>query len=420
MKALLTSLVCAAFLFAPACSGPNAREPAAVSPVVELASVERKDVPVYAEWIGSLDGMVNAAIRAQVTGYLQRQAYNEGAFVRKGQLLFEIDARPFDAALLQARGQLAQAKGQLAQAHAQLSQAQAQRSKAESDQQRTQLDADRYTSLATGDAVSQQDVDNAVQNNLSAGAQVVAAKAQVETAKAQIEAANAAVEAAQAAVEAAQINLSFTKLTAPIDGVAGQAQIQIGNLVSPSAGPVTTVSTLDPMRVYFAVSEQEYLAFARSADGANPEAAMKRFVLELVLADGSVYPEKGKFYFAERHIDPRTGAIQLAGLFPNRGNLLRPGLYAKVRALIRTQKDALVIPQRAVNELQGGFQVAVVDSENKVTLRSVKPGALNGSLRVIDEGLQAGERVVVEGGDRLRPGMTVNPKEATAGVPILH
>ncbi len=420
MKALLTSLVCAAFLFATACSGPNAREPAAVSPVVELASVERKDVPVYAEWIGSLDGMVNAAIRAQVTGYLQRQAYNEGAFLRKGQLLFEIDARPFDAALLQARGQLAQAKGQLAQAQAQLSQAQAQLSKAEADRQRTQLDADRYTSLATGDAVSQQDVDNAVQNNLSAGAQVVAATAQVETANAQIEAANAAVEAAQAAVEAAQINLSFTKLTAPIDGVAGQAQIQVGNLVSPSAGPITTVSTLDPMRVYFAVSEQEYLAFARSADGANPEEAMKRFVLELILADGSVYPEKGRFYFADRHIDPRTGAIQLAGLFPNRGNLLRPGLYAKVRALIRTQKDALLIPQRAVHELQGGFQVAVVDSENKVTLRSVKPGELHGSLRVVDEGLREGERVVVEGGDRLRPGMTVNPKEATAGVPILH
>lgn len=412
MKALLTTLVCAALMFVAACSRPAAGEKAAVAPVVELITVEQKDVPVYAEWIGSLDGMVNAEIRAQVTGYLQRQAYTEGSFVRKGQLLFEIDPRPFEAALLQARGQLAQAKGQLAQANAQLGQAKAQFAKAEADQTRTQLDADRYAPLVKDDAVSQQEADNAAQDNLSAKAQVGAAAAQVETAKAQIEAAGAAVEAAQAAVEAALVNLSFTKLTAPIDGVAGQARIQIGNLVNPSAGAVTTVSTLDPMRAYFTVSEQEYLAFARSADGADPEQAMKRFVLELILADGSVYPEKGRFYFADRHIDPKTGSMQLAGLFPNRGNLLRPGQYAKVRALVRTRKNALLIPQRAVIELQGGFQVAVVDDENKVTLRAVKPGEVNGAMWVINDGLRAGERVVVEGGDRLRSGMTVSPKGA--------
>ncbi len=412
MKTLLTTLMCAALILIAACSRPAAGEKAAVAPVVELITVEQRDVPVYAEWIGSVDGMVNAEIRAQVTGYLQRQAYIEGSFVRKGQLLFEIDPRPFEAALLQARGRLAEAKGQVAQARAQLAQAQAQLSKAEADQKRTQLDADRYAPLVKGDAVSQQDADNAVQNNLSAKAQVEAVAAQVETAKAQIEAANASVEAAQAAVETAQVNLSFTRLTAPIDGIAGQAQIQIGNLVSPSAGPVTTVSTLDPIRVFFTVSEQEYLGFARSPDGASPEEAMKRFVLELTLADGSVYPEKGKFYFADRHVDPKTGALQLAGLFPNHGNLLRPGQYAKVRALIRTQKGALLLPQRAVIELQGGFQVAVVDGENKVTLRTVKPGAEIGSMRVIEEGLRAGERVVVEGGDRLRSGVTVNPKGA--------
>lgn len=412
-KAFLSiAAVCGLLLASVACSKQATGVPVAAAPVVELTTVQQKDVPIYAEWIGSLDGMVNAAIRAQVTGYLQRQAYNEGSFVRKGQLLFEIDPRPFEAALLQARGQLAQAKGQLAQAHAQLSQAEAQLAKAEADQKRTQLDADRYTPLAKGDAVSQQEVDNAVQTNVSAKAQVRAATAQVETAKAQIEAANAAVEAAQAAVETATVNLSFTKLTAPIDGIAGQAQIQIGNLVSPSTGPVTTVSTLDPMRAYFTVSEQEYLSFARSSDGANPEKAMQRFQLELILADGSVYPEKGKFYFADRHIDPKTGAMQLAGLFPNRGNLLRPGQYAKVRALVRTQKDALLIPQRAVIELQGGFQVAVVDGENKVSLRAVKPGGVDGAMWVINEGLRAGERVVVEGGDRLRPGMTVSPKGA--------
>lgn len=412
LRALGALCLGAALMVVAGCSRQGAAGQAAVSPVVELVAVEQRDVPVYAEWIGSLDGMVNADIRAQVTGYLQRQAYREGSFVRKGQLLFEIDPRPFEASLLQVRGQLSQAKGQLAQAHAQLSQAQAQLVKAEADQKRAQLDADRYTPMEKGDAVSQQEVDNAVQNNLSAKAQVRAATAQVETAKAQIEAANAAVEAGEAAVEAAKVNLSFTKLTAPIDGVAGQAQIQIGNLVSPAAGAVTTVSTLDPMRVYFTVSEQEYLAFARSSDGAGPEAAMQRFVLELILADGSVYPEKGKFYFADRHIDPNTGAMQLAGLFPNRGNLLRPGQYAKVRALIRTEKGALLIPQRAVIELQGGFQVAVVDSENKVTLRAVKPGEVNGSMWVIREGLHAGEKVVAEGGDRLRPGMTVSPKGA--------
>lgn len=411
-KAFLGIAICGLLLAFAACSKQATGVPVAAAPVVELTTVQQKDVPIYAEWIGSLDGMVNAAIRAQVTGYLQRQAYNEGSFVRKGQLLFEIDPRPFEATLSQARGQLAQAKGQLAQAHAQLSQAEAQLAKAEADQKRTQLDADRYTPLAKGDAVSQQEVDNAVQTNVSAKAQVRAATAQVETAKAQIEAANAAVEAAQAAVETATVNLSFTKLTAPIDGIAGQAQIQIGNLVSPSTGPVTTVSTLDPMRAYFTVSEQEYLSFARSADGASPEKAMQRFQLELILADGSVYPEKGKFYFADRHIDPKTGAMQLAGLFPNRGNLLRPGQYAKVRALIRTQKDALLIPQRAVIELQGGFQVAVVDGENKVSLRAVKPGGVDGAMWVINEGLRAGERVVVEGGDRLRPGMTVSPKGA--------
>jgi membrane fusion protein (multidrug efflux system) len=397
-------------LFAAGCSKEPPVGGAAPAPVVVVAPVEQKDVPVYAEWIGTLDGMVNAAIRAEVTGYLLSQAYTEGSFVRKGQLLFEIDPRPFDAALAQAQGQLAQANGALAQAKAQLVQSQAQLTKAEADQVRTQLDVDRYTPLAKQQAITQQDLDNAVQNNLSAKAQVGAAAAQAETAKAQIQAAGAAVEAAQAAVLTAKVNQGFTRLTAPIDGIAGAAQTQVGNLVGPSSGPVTTVSTLDPIKAYFTVGEQEYLGFGRSPNGTDPESAMRRWQLELILADGTIYPRKGKFFFADREVDPKTGAIRLAGLFPNPGNILRPGQYGKVRAAVRTEKGALLVPQRAVMELQGAYQVAVVDGENKVSIRTVKAGERAGAMWIIDDGLKPGERVVVEGVEKVRPGMLVNPK----------
>ena len=233
---------------------------------MEVAPVEQKDVPIYREWIGTLDGMVNAAIKAQVTGYLLTQNYAEGSFVRKGQLLFEIDPRPFQAALDQAQGQLSQANGQLAQAKAQLVQSQAQLAQAQANQRRTQLDVDRYVPLAKQQAITQQDLDNATQNNLSAQAQVDAAKAQIETAKAQIQAAGAAVEAASAAVEAARVNLGFTHLTSPIDGIAGKAQVQIGNLVGATTGAITTVSTLDPIKAEFTVGEQEYLKLTKTAN----------------------------------------------------------------------------------------------------------------------------------------------------------
>lgn len=410
MKGLSICLAVLCLLAAAGCSKVTPAGEGAAPPVVVVTSVEQKDVPVYAEWIGTLDGMVNAAIRAEVTGYLLRQEYREGSFVRKGQLLFEIDPRPFEAALAQAQGQLAQANGQLAQARAQLVESQAQLTKAEADQVRTQLDADRYAPLAKQQAITQQDLDNAVQNNLSAKAQVGAAVAQAETAKAQIQAASAAVEAAQAAVQTAMVNLGFTRLTAPIDGIAGVAQMQVGNLVGPSSGPVTTVSTLDPIKAYFTVSEQEYLSFARFPDRADPEAAMRPLQLELILADGTTYPQKGKFFFADREVDPNTGAIRLAGLFPNRGNILRPGQYGKVRAAVRTEKGALLVPQRAVMELQGSYQVAVVDRENRVSIRTVKTGERAGAMWIIDEGLKPGERVVVEGADKVRPGMQVNPK----------
>ena len=374
---------------------------------VEVAQVQQRDVPVYHEWIGTLDGMVNAAIKAQVPGYLSSQGYVEGSFVKKGQLLFEIDPRPFQAALDQARGQLAQANGQLAQSNAQLLQSKAQLVSAEANQHKAQLDEDRYTPLAKQQAITQQDLDNAIQGNLSAKAQVEAAKAQVETARAQIQASAAAVEAAKAAVETARVNLGFTRLISPIDGVAGVAKVQVGNLVNPSADAVTTVSTLDPIKANFTVGEQEYLSLTRYAT------RLSRLQLELILADGTTYANKGKFYFADREVNPSTGAIQLTALFPNPGNVLRPGQYAKVRTAVSTLTGALLVPQPAITELQGSYQAAIVDSSNHIDIETVQVGERVGSLWVVTEGLKPGQRVVTRGLQKIRPGMLVNPKPAT-------
>jgi RND family efflux transporter MFP subunit len=380
------------------------------APGVEVVEVQQKDVPIYGEWIGTLDGLVNADIKAEVSGYLLKQNYTEGSYVQTGQLLFEIDPRPFQAALDQAQGQLAQANGGLAQAKAQLAQAEAQLAAAEANQHRAQLDEDRYIPLAKQEAITQQDLDNATQNNLAAKAQVQAAKAGVETARAQIQAANAAVVAATAAVATAQLNLGFTRLISPIDGIAGIAQQQVGALVSPASGPVTTVSTVDPIKVYFTVSEQEYLDFHRRfPTQASVVAETARLPLELILADSTIYPKTGKFFFADRQVNQTTGAIRLAGLFPNPGNILRPGQYGRVRTSTRTHLGALLVPQRAVTELQGTYQVAVVDPGNKINIRIVKPGDRVGTMWIIDEGLKPGERVVAEGVQKVRPGMPVNP-----------
>jgi len=324
--------------------------------------------------------------------------------VKKGQLLFEIDPRPFQAALDQAQGQLAQANGQLAQAKAQLVQSEAQLAQAQANQHRTQLDVDRYVPLAKQQAITQQDLDNATQNNLSAKAQVDSAVAQIETAKAQIQAAGASVEAAKAAVEAARVNLGFTYLTSPIDGIAGKAQVQIGNLVSPAGGTITTISTLEPVKAEFTVSEQEYLTFTRHASD------LGKLQLDLILADGSVYPHKGRFLFADRQVDQTTGAILLTAQFPNPGNILRPGQYAKVRAIVGMQPNALLVPQRAVTEMQGNYLVAVVNDDNKVEMANVKVGDRVGSLWMISDGLKAGQRVVADGSMKVRPGVPVSPK----------
>ncbi len=393
------------------CSGNSIAAKASPPPDVQIAQVEQRDVPIYGDWIGTLDGLVNADIKAQVTGYLQRQEYTEGSLVSKGQLLFQIDPRPFQAALDQVRAQLAQANGQLASAKAQLLQAEAQIAVAEANQGKAQLDVERYTPLVKQRAITQQDLDNAVQSNLAAKAQVQAARAQVETAKSQIQTAGATVQAYQAAVETAQLNLGFTRLTAPIDGIAGVAQQQVGALVSPAAGTVTTVSTLDPIKCYFTVSEQEYLAFHRRYNTPETLAAERKSLdLQLILADGTAHPHRGKFYFADREVNVRTGAIRIAGLFKNPDNTLRPGQYARVRFSVRSAEGALLIPQRAVSELQGGYQVAVVGADNKVDIRPVKPGDRVGPLWIIEDGLKPGERVVVEGVQKIRDGMQVNPK----------
>ena len=347
-------------------------------PDVLVAQVEQQDVPIYGEWIGTLAGQVNANVQAQVSGYLLKRDYQEGSTVRTGQLLFEIDPRPFQAALDQAEGQLAQAIAQLANA--------------EAVQHRDQLDVERYTPLAKEQAASQQDLDNANQNNLAAKATVALDQAQIKS--------------AQAAVETAKLNLGFTNVTSPVNGIADVAKAQVGDLVNSNSGTLTTVSTLDPIRDYFTVSEQDYLQLKGQFSGSDRQ----RWKLQLILADGTTYPHEGVFYFAGRAVDQNTGSIQLAALFPNPGNVLRPGQYGKVRAVVRTAKGALLVPQPAVADLQGSYQVSVVGQDNKIAIRSVKVGERVGTRWIIQDGLKAGERVVAQGRQTLRPGTIVQPK----------
>ena len=378
---------------------------------VSVVEVRQADVPLYKEWIGTLDGFVNADIKAEISGYLTQQAYTEGTFVKKGQLLFQIDPRPYQAAVDQALGRLAQSQGQLEQARAQLAQAEAQVAVAQANQRRVQLDVDRYTPLAQQQAITQQDLDNATENNVAAKAQLQAAEAQVQTDKAQIIAAVAAVESAKAEVETARINLGFTRLTSPIDGIPGIAQQQVGALVRPASGPVTTVSTVDPIKVYFTASEQEYLDFTRRFPTQEKRQAQTATLqLELILADGITYPYKGKFYFADRQVDVRTGAIRLAGLFPNPGYSLRPGQYGRVRSATQVRQGALLVPQQAVMDLQGTRQIAVVDADNRVTVRPVTVGDTAGHDWILTGGVRPGERVVVEGLQKVRTGSLVVPK----------
>jgi membrane fusion protein (multidrug efflux system) len=350
-------------------------------PEVEVVRVEQKDVPIWKEWIGILDGLWNAQIRPQVTGYLLRQIYKDGAFVKKDQLLFEIDPRTFQAAVDQAKGQLANAEGQLAQYKA--------------NQIKAQNDVNRYTPLAKEQAIPQQDLDTAIQVN--------------EAAKAQVEAAKAQIDAARAALASANLNLGFTKVLSLVDGIAGIAQGQIGDLVTQST-LLTTVSTVDPIKIYFPVSEREYLDYVKE----HPDEEKRHLRLQLLLANGTVYPHEGQTSLVDRQVDVKTGTLRVQGVFPNPGNVLRPGEYARIRTIIATRRGALLVPQKAVSELQGNYQVAVVGSDNKVQIRPVKVGERAGPDWIIEQGLKPGERVVVEGVQKVRGGMAVNPKPLTA------
>ena len=338
---------------------------------VLVADVVQKDVPVYYEWIGTLTGFVNAQIRPQVTGYLLTQNYDNGDFVKEGQLLFQIDPRQFQAAVEQGQGNLAHAEALLV---------------------KTNIDVKRYTPLAAQGAVSQQELDNAVQAD---------------------QANKAAVDTARAALEQAKLNLSWTKVLSPIDGVAGIAIAQIGNLVEPTT-ELTTVSTLNPIKVKFPVAEQEYLRFAKAHPERIREGKGEKDALELILADGSIFPHRGTVEVIGREVDPRTGTLAIEGYFPNPENVLRPGGYAKVRAVIDKLPGASVVPASAVQDFQGAMQLAVVTPENKVEMRNVTTGPRFGTDWVITDGVKPGDRVIVEGLQKVRGGMTVNAKPFVA------
>jgi membrane fusion protein, multidrug efflux system len=361
----------AAFLcFAGCKEKPKATPPV---PTVEVAAVTQGDVPIYHEWIGTLDGLVNATIRAQVTGYLWTQDYREGDAIKKGDLLFQIDPRPFQAVLDQAKAQLAEAQAHLG---------------------KTELDVKRYAPLVKDRAISQEEYDDAVQANLEAEAAVLSAQAQVEQ---------------------AQLNLGFTRIVSPIDGIASIAKGQIGDLVGPTTGELTTVSTIDPIKAYYNVTEQAYINFARLFMNEIDRAErLKQLGIQLILGDGSVYPHAGAIYAPDRQIGPTTGALRLEARFPNPDGVLRPGGFVRVRVKFDTLHGALLVPQRAVSELQGTYQVDVVDAENKVHVQPVSVGDRSGSLWIIEKGLEPGQRIVVEGLQRIRDGMTVNPTNFVA------
>jgi RND family efflux transporter MFP subunit len=352
-------------------SGCNKSQATTTTPVPEVGvtTVEQRDVPVYSEWVATLDGYVNAEIRPQVSGYIIKQDYTEGSLVRKGQVLFEIDPRPFTAALDRAKGDLAQAEAQLG---------------------KSTLDVERDTPLAEAKAIAKSQLDNEVQAKLGA---------------------QAAVESGRAAVEQAALNLEWTKVTSLVGGIAGIAQVQIGNLVGANS-ILTSVSQVEPIKAFFPISEHEYLIAQSHGNSISSQRTIRFFgnSVELILTDGSIYPQKGKILLADRQVDPNTGTIRIIAAFSNRGNVLRPGQYGRVRVETTMKKGALLLPQSSVAQSQGSYQVAVVGSDHKVSMRTVKPGVTVGTMWVIDDGLKPGEQVAAEGPQKLREGTLVTPK----------
>jgi RND family efflux transporter MFP subunit len=351
------------------CGNPNAAAPPPPAEV-EVAAVSQKDVPIYSEWVATLDGYVNAQISPQVSGYIVEQNYKEGSYVQKGQTLFRIDPRPFQAILDQAKAQLAQAEAQLG---------------------KTQLDVDRDTPLAKERAIAQSQLDNDIQANLAA---------------------KATVKAAQAQVEQAELNLGFTNVTSLLDGIAGIAQVQIGNLVN-TTSVLTSVSQVNPIKAYFPISEQEYMRFAEKINSHNQqEARPDSRPFDLILADGSVYPMKGTMLLTDRQVDVTTGSIRVVCAFPNPRNILRPGQFGRIRVASDVRTGALLVPQRAVTELQGSYQVAVVGSDNKVSIRPVKVGERVDTMWILEGGVKPGELVIIAGLQKVRDGSTVKVKQA--------
>jgi membrane fusion protein (multidrug efflux system) len=328
------------------------------------------DVPIHGDWVATLDGYVNAQIQAQVSGYLVKQNYKEGSYVHKGDVLFEIDPRPFQAVLDQAKAQLAQAQAQLYLAD---------------------VNVKRDTPLVKERAIAQSQLDTEIASQMQA---------------------RASIQAAEAAIEQAQLNLGFTKVLSLIDGIAGIATTQMGNLVSP-ATPLTMVSKVDPIKVYFPIGEEEYLQFTSKLLKKTSSSTLLRAsdsrALDLILPDGSTYPRKGQVIFIDRQVDAQTGTIRVVGAFPNPGNILRPGQFARVRALLGVRRGAVLVPQRSVTELQGTYEVAVVDTKNMISIRKVKVGDRVGPLWIIDTGLAPGEEVVSAGTSKVRDGMPVTP-----------
>jgi RND family efflux transporter MFP subunit len=365
---LVLVLLPATVFMAASCGSPKAA-PSVPSPEVEVASVVQKDVPIFSEWVATLDGYVNAQIQPQVAGYVIRQTYKEGSFVRKGQILFQIDPRPFQALLDQANAQLAQSQAQLG---------------------KTEMDVNRDTPLAKERAIAQSQLDNDVQAK---------------------QAAQAAVKAAEALVEQARLNLEFTDVKSLVDGIAGIAQVQIGNLVNPTT-VLTTVSQVDPIKAYFSISEQEYIHYADRINAQTQKGIPSGGpTFDLVLADGSIYPHKGFALLTNRQVDTATGSIQIVCSFPNPKNALRPGQFGRLRAAPEVRNGALLVPQKAVTELQGTYQLAVVGADNKVSIRAIKVGDRVGPLWIVESGVKLGELVIVEGLQKIQNGSTVKMKQ---------
>ncbi len=374
MNSALNRLLALGFVFAVGVLAGCGRKPppAPPPPEVLVTAVQQKDVPIYDEFVSTLDGSVNASIQARVQGYLTSQNYNEGKAVKKDDLLFQIDSRPFVAALAQAEAAEAQAMAAQTQAD---------------------LVAARNAELYKTKAISAQDRDNSVQA-------AAAAKAQTE--------------AQQALVQQAQLNLDYTAIRSPVDGVAGLAKAQVGDLVGPSTGELTTVSKVDPIKAYFTVSDQRYTAYSQKyADPTKRAAHEKELEFELILSDGSHYPHKGELFAAQNQVDVRTGSVRIAAIFPNPGNILRPGQFARISVRTDVKMGALLVPQRAVTELQGSYQVAVVTPDHKAHIQAVKVGRRIDSMWIISDGLKPGESVVVEGTQKVREGGAVSPKPWT-------